>query len=231
MDTTTIFLFIICASLGVALGALIQRLQVRRSVPPPGQASRSVSPVENELVSKGDIEILRAWRTLSGRIWLEMDGERLNGKEALKLEQRRRLVSMLLDLRPWLENTPVISAIPEIQSRLGPQAEIGTILPDPGLPRPVDSAISLVMKAKPGVNEVKPIPVLKSIVEQIDDVLQTHLLASSMKNRDIRLTEGPGGVVLVRDGLNKYEGIEAVPEPEIQALIRQAVAEWEKNAH
>jgi hypothetical protein len=214
MDTTTIFIFILVICLGAAAGALIQRAVSRRSVPPSVQESTPTSPVENKLASEGDSEILRAWRTLSGKLWLEMDGARLNGKESLQPDQRRQLVSMLVDLRAWLETAPAPAAVAEVQ-------------PSPAVP----VVVAPVKKGKNAAEPAKPVPVLKSIVEQIDDVLQATLLASPFKDRDIHLTEGPGGIVLVKDGLKKFEGIDAVPEPEIKALIRQAVADWEKKPH
>jgi hypothetical protein len=214
MDTTTIFIFILVICLGAAAGALIQRAVSRRSVPPSVQESTPTNPGENKLASEGDSEILRAWRTLSGKLWLEMDGARLNGKESLQPDQRRQLVSMLVDLRAWLENAPAPAAVAEVQ-------------PSPAVP----VVVAPVKKGKNAAEPAKPVPVLKSIVEQIDDVLQATLLASPFKDRDIHLTEGPGGIVLVKDGLKKFEGIDAVPEPEIKALIRQAVADWEKKPH
>ena len=213
MDTTTIFLFLVFASLGAAAGALLQRAQNRRSIPPPSQPSDPELPTGNKLASEGDVEILRAWRTLSGRVWLQMDGERLNGKEALKPDQGRRLGGLLLDLRPWLEKAPAAPAAFETQPPLAV------------------AAVPPIKKEKPAVDQTKPVPVLKSIVEQIDDVLQTILPASPYKARDIHLTDGPCGEVFVKDGLTKYEGIDAVPEPELQALIRKAVSEWDKSPH
>lgn len=136
----------------------------------------------------------------------------MNGKESLQPDQQRRLVSMLADLRPWLENIPAAAAaLAEVQ------------------PSPVVPTVSPVKEGKPIAEQGNLAPVLKTIVEQIDEVLQAALPGSPFKDRDIHLTEGPGGIVVVRDGLRKFEGIDAVPEPEIQALIRQAVADWEKS--
>ncbi len=70
----------------------------------------------------------------------------------------------------------------------------------------------------------------KSITAQIDDVLQDMLDESAHENQAIRLIEDPGKGVVVMVGLDQYEGVEAVPDPEIRSLIRSAVAEWESRA-
>jgi hypothetical protein len=69
----------------------------------------------------------------------------------------------------------------------------------------------------------------KSITAQIDEILQEMLKESDRENQAIRLVEDPGGGVIVMVGLEHYDGVDAVPDPEIRSLIRSAVAEWERR--
>ncbi len=173
-------------------------LKMERAKAAPVTAPKAPAPTPSDL---------RLWTDANGTLKLELDNEPINTPAAATPEHRRRLITLLTQLRPWVDSGPAAPA-----------------------PRPTIPAVSPVVKGKTGVDETKSAPALKSIVEQIDDVLQAKLPDSPFKNHALRLMEGPGGVVLVRDGANKYEGIDAVPDPEIQALIRQAVAEWEKNS-
>jgi hypothetical protein len=66
-------------------------------------------------------------------------------------------------------------------------------------------------------------------VAQIDDVLQSRLVGTPLAAKRIRLGETPGGGVLVYIGTDRYEGIDAVPDPEAVAAIRAAISEWEKR--
>lgn len=68
-----------------------------------------------------------------------------------------------------------------------------------------------------------------SIVAMIDAVLQARLAGSPLKEKGIRLEENPAGGVWVWVGIQKYAGIDAVPEPEVRGAIKAAIAEWDKN--
>jgi hypothetical protein len=226
-----IFLFVVILCVGAAAGGLIERaLKKDRSsvdplpLPPPAPMEHPAVPVSEKdtLAEEGDVEILSAWRTSSNQVWLGMDGMRMNDNTALKPEQYQRLLALVLDLRPWLETT-----------------RPGAPKPEPTQPplRPATTAPAVVAQAqktqkKNGLQvdeKPEPAPVLDSIIQQIDKVLQEKLATSAFKERGIQLVEGPGGIVIVKDGVKNYEGLDAVPDPEVKAFIRQAVADWEKG--
>ena len=68
-----------------------------------------------------------------------------------------------------------------------------------------------------------------SITGQIDEILQEKLMDSPVKDQAVRLVEDPGKGVVVMVGMDKYDGVEAVPDPEVRYLIRSAVSEWENR--
>jgi hypothetical protein len=77
-------------------------------------------------------------------------------------------------------------------------------------------------------NRPKAAPVIKSIVEQINDILQDKVAVSPLAEVGVKLQESPQGV-LVWIGNQSYQGVDTVPEGDAKALIRAAVNEWERR--
>jgi hypothetical protein len=69
-----------------------------------------------------------------------------------------------------------------------------------------------------------------SMVEQINHILDRKLAEEPGGHRGVRLVEGAGGAIRVYLGVDGYDAIDDVPDPEVRHLIREAVSEWE-NAH
>jgi hypothetical protein len=69
-------------------------------------------------------------------------------------------------------------------------------------------------------------PKAKSLVDEVNEILEQKLAESGLTNRGVRLNEDRDGSVRVYIGLQAYT-LDEVPDPEIRDLIRQAVAEWE----
>lgn len=97
---------------------------------------------------------------------------------------------------------------------------------------PVRPPVKVVPPARGKEEVAAPVPlplVAKSIVMQIEDVLQDMIASTPMAHRGIHLIEDPIRGVIVKVGAEQYEGIDSVADPEVKATIRAAVAEWEKS--
>lgn len=225
----TIVLCVVTFLVGMAAGSFVEQIMKKNKPAPP-----TSPPPEDQIAGEGDTRVFTAWRTSENQAWLEMDGTPLREKGDFQPEQRQRLLDYIIALRPWLEtNRP---SVPEPVSPPPPPAAPEPVSPVPPPAAPASAPavtpiqpVSLQDTAAPDSQETPSEPVMDSMIRQIDRILQSSLADGPYKERGIRLVEGPGGVVLVMDGLNRYEGIDAVPDPEIRDIIHRAVSEWEKG--
>ncbi len=147
---------------------------------------------------------------------LELDGRPV-AISALTPEQRKRLIDLMVVMRPWIEATPVAKPVAV------PQAPVAA--------SPARSAPAPAPVATPGVSPgARPAPepgAPTTMVGQIDAILQSRIAGTALGERGIRLMESAQGGAAIFIGLQRYAGLGDVPDPEVQAAIRAAIAEWE----
>ncbi|GEM_PF-284812 len=134
-----------------------------------------------------------------------------------------------------MESSPKVSTeeAPTIQvpaDELSPghpetEAEIPPVEAAPDLP--VIKPISPVL---PVSNAKVEKPPARTMVGQIDEILQEILPGTIYAGQNIHLSEEFTNGVVVWVGAVKYIGIESVPDPEVKALIKTAVRKWEASA-
>lgn len=178
--------------------------------------------------------LLRLWLDSNERPALDLDGQRVD-TAPISEPNRKRLLTLITIMRPWIEGKPTAAspaparapaAAPPPPSTT-PPASARTPLAAPPPPSATPPA-PLVRPAAVGKKEEPPSAPL-SIVGQIDEILQARLANTALANRAIRLTESPEGTVIVWVGLQKFADVSEVPDPDVQAIIRAAIAEWEKK--
>lgn len=186
------------------------------------------------LVTHDDPGLMRI-KNENGHLTLDLDGVRVN-TSALTTDQRKRLIEMLSTMRPWLEGKPASPPPPMSPPPPAPmpaadmhQGTPVTAASPP--PRPV---------AQPQIPASKPSPLTKkkddeleaaptSIVGQINLILQARIVNTPLASRGVSLMESITGGVNVYVGLQRYEAIDDVPDEEVKAAIRAAIAEWENK--
>jgi len=174
----------------------------------------AIIPKENNLLKLG--------RDDNNQLRLEIDGQRADANQLMP-EQRKRLIDLMVLMRPWIDASASKPSSPP------PQPSPAVPIAAPVL-QPVEKPANISSPSTPKKDAKKEEATAPAtMVGQIDAILQEHLAGSSLANRAIRLFEPPEGGVVVMVGMNKYNGVGEVPDAEIQAAIRSAIAEWEKK--
>jgi hypothetical protein len=252
--TTIILVGVVCVVLGFLANVLLNTLSGDNETPlpaadeaPPGGRKGRYTPV------------VRLWRERgSGALIVEMDGKAMVSPEPLNEVQRERLERSARDLRGWLGmglpgQEPAVSAsvppepaevdLTPVKPAPTPEPVKPTPAPQPAAPdkrttpppTPRSTTSSSARVTPPpapgskGKEEPVAAPASRSIVMQVEDILQDMIAGTALAQRGIHLTEDPARGVIVQVGLDHFEGIDAVPDPEIKGVIRSAVQEWEKS--
>ena len=181
----------------------------------------------------------------TGSLLVEMDGLKFHSVDDMNDDQRQRLVKAVLDLRAWSgvpevprgeEAAATALAMVAIRVR-APAAELAaeeqSLGQQPAQPaaetfkRPSLNPVEVIARAL-RADVPKPGSPPLSIAGQIDEILQAKLgNLHHLKGRAIRLMELPGKGMVVMVGLDQYDSVSAVPDPEIRSLIQACVEEWE----
>ena len=136
----------------------------------------------------------------------------------------------MVTMRPWIEAGPSAQqsrpAVPAQPAVAQPAAPRSTSMGIPAAP-PVPPRTAAGAAAGPAAPSDVAAPT--TMVGQIDAILQTRLAGTTLAGRGVRLIESLDGGVSVMVGLQRFAGVGEVPDGEVQAAIRAAIAEWEKR--
>jgi hypothetical protein len=181
-------------------------------------------------------EVLRLWRDPdTGRVITEFQNRAIRDPRLLSTSERDYLVRLAKDWAAWLD----ISGAPAAStSEGGPAAPVST--PDPtnlvsaaqaektvSTGTKANAPIPAPVQDKPAAASLLQPAIPRSIVEQVDDILQEKLAAHPGPIPSIKLVEDPYEGVIVWVNQTKYVGIESVTDPTVRTLIRSAAVEWE----
>jgi hypothetical protein len=197
--------------------------------------------------------LLRLWLDERERPALDLDGATVD-TTVIAEHTRKRLITLVTVMRPWLEGKPIVNAAPPpVVAPVAPApvsapAPIPPPTPTPATPlapisytpTPPPPPVQAPSFSSALVNSVANVisPTVKkeektsaplTMVGQIDAILQERLAAGPLAGRGIKLVESPQGGVIVIVGTEKFNGVGDVTDPQIQAELRAAIAAWEKK--
>ncbi|MBN2547976.1 MAG: hypothetical protein JXB15_02370 [Anaerolineales bacterium] len=211
---------LICLVIGVFVGLLLASLRSPQEKNHPAQ-NRDLA------------EVVRIWQHKRDKtLVLDLEGKQYAIRDDLSVAQHGRMVALLDALRLWLgvqeaRREPQTGSV-GAETTPPDASALLNLAPAEAKPRLSLNPVDILVKAMEA-DAPKSASANLSIAAQIDDILQKKLVDHPLRERGIRLMEMPERGLVVLVGLEEYDGVGDVPYPEIQALLRECVAEWERS--
>jgi hypothetical protein len=77
--------------------------------------------------------------------------------------------------------------------------------------------------------EAEPKVKMLSVIDEVNDILQKKLHGSPLAGKGIHLMENHNKEIRFWVGLNSYNDVDEIPDPDVRQIIDESVREWEKN--
>lgn len=176
------------------------------------------------------VEAGRIWRNIrSGDFYPELDGKVFRSPSEMTQNQQARFTRLLEVMQSWVkppDGKPATVETPSQGEAVGVAVEaVETTADEKHISyNPIKAFTDVI-----GVEVNKPQSTHKSIVAQVDEILQEKLENSPLTRRGISMKDSPDGGLLVWVGLQQYSSIDDVPDLEIRQVLRESVEEWERR--
>ncbi len=198
------------------------------------QPLTTVAPGELEPpVLTGEQELLRVSRTKKGELVVFVQGQRHRHlREITDLQMRgetiEALKAMLTFAEGWLPSTRKQIAPSTPAAPAADQAEFLSQLrqpPPPSSAKPPGLLSGLqTLQARSPDGMLDPL----SLVDEIDNLVQQRLQERpDLADRQVRLTTGVAGGLCIYVGQQAFDAVDDISDPQVKALIQDAIQEWE----
>jgi hypothetical protein len=167
-------------------------------------------------------ETTHLWHdSLSKKLFAEVEGVVVNLDEKLTSEQHSRLSFLLVDLQDKVGvSASLREIIAEREGEAFPEKEK---IENPTF-NPVKSFINYVQSDVPKLEDKAD-----TIPEQINAILKEMVEDTDLKERGISVREWPNRGLVFIVGVDIYDDIHQIPDPEVRMVIRKAVKAWEER--
>lgn len=162
-------------------------------------------------------ETILLWHDLASRkLFAQIEGQVIDMEQSLDARQHSRLSLMMIDLQ---EKVGLGSGLSRSIAERVDKAEESIKRPSYN---PVKSFINYVKADVPKLEDKED-----TIPERINNILQEQMKGTPLEGKGISMGEWPGRGVVFMIGLDVYDEIHDIPNPEVRAAIRNAARTWE----